>query len=183
MTHRAIWSVLVAIGLAVITTGGATAKLDSTLSAAQAGPGDTVALTTGSNSEGVSQGGQPVPVYMFAGRSDQPPWNCSFWDAPSAKAAGATLLGSLTWDHATGVGRLAFKVPDVPQGSYAIAVLAPNASPGCWPEATLTVAAKPPATDALSLLTANLAWLVLAAAAAAGALVLGVRSRWHGSAQ
>jgi hypothetical protein len=175
LAYRVVGSLLVATLLLVITAAGVSAKLDSTLSPARAQPGDIVTLTTGPNSEGVSQGGQAVPVYLLAGTSSGANWNCvpNFWDAASAKVAGATLLGSLSWDHATGVGTLAFRVPGVSPGSHAIAVLAPNASPGCWPEATLTVvAATPPATDTVESAPApNMSWLLIEAAAGVGALV------------
>jgi hypothetical protein len=66
-----------------------------------------VTLTTGSDSESVSQGGQPVPVYLLAVGTDASDTSCPLRDEASAKVAGATLLGTLTWDHATGVVRLA----------------------------------------------------------------------------
>lgn len=170
LTHRAAGSLVLALLLLVITAASVSAKLDATVSPDRARPGDTVTLTTGSASEGVSQGGQPVPMYLLAGIDDRLYDSCPFYDAPSAKAAGATLLGFLSWDHTTGVGTLAFRVPDVPPGSHAIAVLAPNASPGCWPEAILTVIA-PPAAD--------LSWLLVAAAAAVAAVAAVVGGLWR----
>jgi hypothetical protein len=168
---------LLAIATMILTTASANAKLDATLSVPQAQPGDIVTLTTGPNSEGVSQGGQLVPVYLLAVTTAGANWNCApnFWDSASAKAAGATLLGALSWDHSTGVGMLAFKVPGVPAGTHTIAVLAPNASPGCWPEATLTVITTPPATDTMDQpLTTWVAWLSLIA----GGVVVLVAGIW-----
>jgi len=186
LTQRAVGSLLLAMLLLVMTAASVSAKLDATLSPVQARPGDIVTLTTGPGSEGVSQGvvtgdpRQPVPVYLLAA-TDASNQSCPFWDAASATGAGATLLGSLAWDHATGVGTLAFKVPDVPPGSHAIAVLAPNASPGCWPEAMLTVvgAAVPDAANHPP--AADLRWLVLVAAAGIGALVGGLWRRRRAS--
>jgi hypothetical protein len=185
MTHHPVRSLLLAMVLLLITAASVSAKLDAALSPDEARPGDIVTLTTGPGSEGVSQGGQPVPVYLLAGSGAGSNNSCPFWDEASAKAAGATLLGSLSWDHATGVGTLAFKVPGVPPGSHTIAVLAPNASPGCWPEATLTVvAAALPAIDrAVPTRAADLPWLVVAAAAGIGALVGGLWLRRRASAR
>lgn len=173
MTYRAISSLLLALLVLVITAGGVSAKLSATLSTDHAQPGVIVTLTTAPNSEGVSQGGQPVQVYLLAGATDP--------DNLSCQRAGATLLGSLSWDHATGIGTLTFKVPDVPPGSHFIEVLAPNAYPGCWPEAMLTIVAPvPPATDAAeSAPTADLSWLVVVAAAGVAALVGGMWPRIH----
>jgi hypothetical protein len=171
LTYRAISSLVLALLVLVITAGGVSAKLSATLSTDQAQPGDIVTLTTAPNSEGVSQGGQRVQVYLLAGATDP--------DNLSCQRAGATLLGSLSWDLASGIGTLAFKVPDVPPGSHFIEVLAPNAYPGCWPEAMLTiVAAAPPATDAAEPApAADLWWLVVVAAAGVAAVVGGIWPR------
>jgi hypothetical protein len=183
--RRITSGLLLAIAMMILTTASVSAKLDATLSVAEARPGDIVTLMTGPNSEGVSQGGQAVPVYLLAETSSGATPNCdpNFWDEASAKVAGATLLGSLSWDHTTGIGTLSFKVPAVPAGSHPIAVLAPNASPGCWPEATLTVlAAAPLATGTADRsLTTWVAFLSLIAGGV-GALVVGIRLRRRRSA-
>jgi hypothetical protein len=167
----------------ILTTASVSAKLDATLSATEARPGDVVTLTTGPNSQGVSQGGQLVPVYLLvAVDTSLGPAFCNLWDAPSAKVAGAILLGSLSWDDTTGVGTLSFRVPGVPPGSHPIAVLAPNASPGCWPEATLTVLPPAaPATDTSNPTATQLSWLGLIAGGV-GALVAGIWLRRRRSA-
>jgi hypothetical protein len=125
-------------------------------------------------------------VYLLAGTTAGANSGCvpNFWDAPSAKAAGAILLGSLAWVDSTGVGTLAFKVPGVPAGSHPIAVLAPNASPGCWPEATLTVLPAAPPTTATPdrPVTTPIAWLSLIAGGVA-ALVSGIWLRRRFAAQ
>ena len=170
LTHRAVSSLLLATLLLAVTAAGVSAKLDATLSPDRARPGDRVTMTTGAGSEGVSQGGQPVPVYLLPGVGGGSTGSC--------EGPGSTLLGLVSWDHATGVGKLAFRVPAVRAAGYTVAVQAPNASPGCWPEATLTVVAALPATDtAEPPRAANLPWLVVAAAALVGALAGGL---WAG---
>lgn len=131
--------VVLAIGAMLALATGSDAKLSSTLAPATAHIGDVVTLTTAPDSAGVSQGGQPVPVYLLPGTTDP--------DNTACQQTGARLLGALAWD-AAGVGTLSFRVPAVTLGKHVVAVLAPNAQPGCWPEATLTIlAAAPPATD------------------------------------
>jgi hypothetical protein len=176
LRHRLGASLLLAIAATILTTAGVAAKLDATLSATEARAGDIVTLTTSPDSQGVSQGGQLVPVYVLVAIDpSMGPAFCNFWDATSAKNAGAVLVGSLSWDDTTGVGRLSFKIPGVPPGSHPIAVLAPNASPGCWPEATLTVLpTAQPATDTTSPLSAaQLSWLSLIGGGV-GALAVGI---------
>jgi len=125
-----------------------------------------------------------VPVYLLVAIDpSMGPAFCNFWDATSAKNAGAVLVGSLSWDDTTGVGRLSFKIPGVPPGSHPIAVLAPNASPGCWPEATLTVLPRAqPATDTTSLMPATQLLGLSLIAGGVGALVLGIWRRRRRSA-
>ncbi len=150
--------------------GGADAKLSATLSASTARSGDTISLTTAGNSDGVTQGGQPVRVYLLPGTTD--PTNTACQDSS------ARLLGTLAWNAATGAGTLSFLVPAVPPGDHLVEVLAPNAYPGCWPEATLTVVASAlPPTDMAETVPAPVddGWLLILSACLVGATLVLVR--------
>ena len=152
---RVVGAVVLASLSVLVLAAGVEAKLSATLSASTAHSGDTVSLTTAPNSEGVSQGGQPVRVYLLPGTTD--PTNSTCQDKS------ARLLGTLSWNAATGVGTLSFRVPAVPPGDHLVAVLAPNAQPGCWPEATLTVVAAPPPTGTAGTVPAPVdrGWLLI----------------------
>ena len=153
---RVVGAVVLASLIVLVLAAGVEAKLGATLSATMAHSGDTISLTTAPNSEGVTQGGQPVRVYLLPGTTD--PTNTACLDTS------ARLLGTLTWNAATGVGTLSFLVPAVPPGDHVVEVLGPNASPGCWPEAILTVVASAlPPTDTVGTVPAPVdhGWLLI----------------------
>jgi hypothetical protein len=153
---RVVGAVVLASLIVLVLAAGAEAKLGATLSASTAHSGDTITLTTAPNSQGVTQGGQPVRVYLLPGTTDPTNTSC--------QEKSARLLGTLTWNAATGVGTLSFRVPAVPPGDHLVEVLAPNAYPGCWPEATLTVVAPAlPPTDTLGTVPAPVdrGWLLM----------------------
>jgi hypothetical protein len=168
---RVVGAVVLAVMIVLVLATGVEAKLSAMLSASTARSGDTISLTTAANSEGVTQGGQPVRVYLLPGTTD--PTNTACQDKS------ARLLGTLTWNAATGVGTLSFRVPAVPPGDHLVAVLAPNAYPGCWPEATLTVVASVmPPTDTVGTVPAPVdrGWLLICVfAGLVGAAIVLVR--------
>ena len=140
----------------LVSASGVEAKLGATLSASTASIGDPVTLTSAPNSYGVTQGGQAVTAYMLPGTTDPSNTAC--------QATSAKLLGTLGWNQTTGVGTLAFRVPAMSAGDHLVEVLLPNAFPGCFPEATLTVLATTlPATDAAPPASApgDSGWLLL----------------------
>ncbi len=156
---RVVGAVVLASLIVLVLAAGVEAKLSATLSASTAHSGDTVSLTTAPDSAGVSQGGQPVRAYLLPGTTD--PTNSACQDKS------ARLLGTLSWNATSGVGTLSFLVPAVPPGDHLVEVLAPNAQPGCWPEATLTVVAAPPPTDTVGTVPAPIdrGWLLLCVSA------------------
>jgi hypothetical protein len=97
----------------------------------QGKPGDRIVLATGDSSNPrayAGLAGQTGTVYLI--RTADLDAQIKRYGHQVCGTAGDRALGSLTWK--AGIGTLAFRIPNVPQGQYYFQIMVRNVSPDCW---------------------------------------------------